>query len=443
MEKKKNLLVFTILSFIAIIATSGMAVSQDYVYGSDRLSPDFTINNNVTINKSGASSASGFEHNNLSGLDGGASGDFFHLGQSDYNDVTSDASDWITESEGDTRYILDSDESLLDVNSSEYWDGLQNTSQIKGSNIVNDLNWTNNTQSFWPITNNYLYNNTGTLTFNQSKLTTDYFNASSYNLNAGTLNGGSLENVSHKDGNLDGVTMNFSEVNSAPGFDLRYNFTNISDFNNIIFRYKTSTLSAPYPSFQLYDYDSNSWESYNDLVVSEDFRTVKLPVYNDDNNVENGTVRVRIEKPTKGKKNNDYFIDWVTISSGFATPTGEEVDPLSIHKDGDVPLEDNWDAGNYNITADNFLGTASESDTLDGEEGTYYEDLWNLSKDYLINQSSTLTLNETRLNNTVDNRNTNTQLDDEPANSNVNMSSNNVTEVNCIEFDNNSSWCSA
>jgi hypothetical protein len=32
-----------------------------------------------------------------------------------------------------------------------------------------------------------------------------------------------------------------------------------------------------------------------------------------------------------------------------------ETDPISIHKDGSVPLTSNWDAGNFNITAESFF----------------------------------------------------------------------------------------
>jgi len=66
--------------------------------------------------------------------------------------------------------------------------------------------------------------------------------------------------------------------------------------------------------------------------------------------------------------------DWVIVSKGVATPSGTEVDPFSIHKDGDVELTANWNVGSFNITASNFIGalvgnadTSGTAITWDGE----------------------------------------------------------------------------
>ena len=42
---------------------------------------------------------------------------------------------------------------------------------------------------------------------------------------------------------------------------------------------------------------------------------------------------------------------------------------------------------------------------------------------------------------TVDATDTNTQLDDQPAEANVNMSNNNITAVDCVHFSNGAKWC--
>jgi hypothetical protein len=58
--------------------------------------------------------------------------------------ITNDLN-WINETTGNDTYIQWSNESSLNVNSSNYWDGLDTPNDISGSDITNDLNWINAT----------------------------------------------------------------------------------------------------------------------------------------------------------------------------------------------------------------------------------------------------------------------------------------------------------
>jgi len=62
---------------------------------------------------------------------------------------------------------------------------------------------------------------------------------------------------------------------------------------------------------------------------------------------------MRIYKATKGNTGNKYYVDWIAISKGFGTPSGEEVDPYSFHKN------ENLNNSGYNISADYFIGDGS------------------------------------------------------------------------------------
>ena len=215
-------------------------------------------------------------------------------------------------------------------------------------------------------------NETNAFVFNESKLATKYYNATESAIIEGTVTGGDLISTQHTDGNYDGITFNFSEVAGSPGLDLRMNFTGIEDFNGGVMRYKTSSLAGDYPIIQLWNYDESDWEDYPAVSESENFATITQPVFDSTDHVgvgiNLGVVQMRIYKSANGNTNNEYYIDWVAISKGYGTPSGEEVDPYSVHRDGSTPLTGNWDVGEFNITLNGLSFGDSNGSIFELEE---------------------------------------------------------------------------
>jgi len=178
--------------------------------------------------------------------------------------------------------------------------------------------------------------------FNESKLTTTYYNATQSAIIAGTIDAGSLEDTKHSDGIYDGITFNFTEESGTPGLDLRINFTSITSFNQGVMRYKSSGLSGDYPIIQLWNYDLSVWEDYPTVGESLVFATIEQPVFDSTDHVSSGIVQMRIYKSANGNTNNHYYVDWIAILKGYGTPSGEEVDPYSYH------------LGNISITGTNL-----------------------------------------------------------------------------------------
>lgn len=126
-------------------------------------------------------------HNNLSGIQGGSANEYYHLNQSTFNYLIANLWDFITSAiprwiinpssnylynDTDTLYFNESflnntidardtdcsatgdcpnviywdNESILDVNRSDFWDDLNSPSDILGSQINNDLNWINSSE---------------------------------------------------------------------------------------------------------------------------------------------------------------------------------------------------------------------------------------------------------------------------------------------------------
>jgi len=59
-----------------------------------------------------------------------------------------------------------------------------------------------------------------------------------------------------------------------------------------------------------------------------------LGVYDDSEHIEDGIVQVRFYQEEVGNAGHVHQFDWVGLSKGFGTPVGEEIDPLSLHRDG-------------------------------------------------------------------------------------------------------------
>jgi len=277
---------------------------------------------------------------------------------------------------------------------------------ISGDWINGKFNWTS--ADDWNIFDGSI------LDFNDTKLSSIYYNATASSLILGTIDGGTLVDTQHNDADYDGKTLNFSEASGSPALDLRVNFTGVTNFSRGVMRYKTSNLAGDYPVRQLWNYDTSTWETLAFFVTSEEFVVVTQPIFNNVNYVQDGLVQMRIYKADNGKINNHYYIDWVAMVGGYGVPSGQEIDPYSFH------MSENLDNTGYNITADwgffNYLNTTnitsigwcnstdcySLADFLLDTGGTDTQKTTNGF--YLYNDSSIIYFNETMLNVTIDAR---------------------------------------
>ena len=167
------------------------------------------------------------------------------------------------------------------------------------------------------------------------KLLTTYNSPSSVSSRAGTIIG-TVNLINYSDVSVSGRTVNITEVSGSPGLDIRMNFTGINDFNKGIVRYYTSTLKGDYPIVQLWDYTNSVWDDHPIMSESLSYGVMEAGVFDSHLHVSDGIVQMRLYKSSNGNTNNNYFVDWVSIIDGPGTPSGEEVDPYSVHKTGDT-----------------------------------------------------------------------------------------------------------
>ena len=228
-------------------------------------------------------------------------------------------------------------------------------------------NWFNGKFN-WVSANDWNNFDGSTLTFNESKLATTYYNATQSDAVVGTIDGGTLANTQHPDGNYDGVSFNFSEDAGSPALDLRINFTDVSGFNKGYIRYKTSLLSGDSLVIQLWDYDNSEWEGgYGYLFETENFLQYTNDVLDSGSHLQDGIIQMRLYKLANGNTNNHYYVDMLAVVDGYATPSGNvDLSPYAKLNDSE-----------QNITADTYFGDGSKLTNVAGGNASWNQSFAN------------------------------------------------------------------
>ena len=260
-------------------------VEDDESYGNLTMDDDFNLlwNGNIIVGSAG----------NVSGGDG------------------------LSESNADLRYL-----NLSGTNADQDIDiGIYNLTVNK----IISKDWTNISLFSLGDVNNSAENldilqyNSVTNMWNPISLEPTFFNASSVYAETGVEEG----DISYIQV-YDGVYYNVTEVGAD--IDFRVNFTGITSFSSLIIRHKTETEGTHISAIQIWDYNENKWEGYGYLTESSTSEIKTLGIYDDTDHIENGIVQVRFYLDDAGL-NHKHLFDWVSISKGFGTPAGQEIDP--------------------------------------------------------------------------------------------------------------------
>ena len=150
-----------------------------------------------------------------------------------------------------------------------------------------------------------------------------YYNATSTLVITGT-GAGALSDIQ----TYNQITYNVTE--DASDFELRVNFTGITEFTTLLVRHKTDVDAGNIAAIQIWDYDSSSWEGYGYLTESITSEIKTLGVYDDSEHIQDGIVQVRFyqDEPATPPTTHIHQFDWVALSKGFGTPVGQEIDPI-------------------------------------------------------------------------------------------------------------------
>lgn len=243
------------------------------------------------------------------------------------------------------------------------------TQSYNKTEVYNKTELTNGSWTYYSDEDWINKNSTNAFVFNESKLETDYFLASAINVVTGT-GAGALADIQ----TYNRTTYNVTESNSD--FELRVNFTGITEFTTLIVRHKNSEDSGHSAVVQIWDYGDSAWEGYGYLSESTTSEIQTFGVYDHTDHISGGVVQVRFYQD-EGPPNTAHVqqFDWVGISKGYGTPVGTETDPHSIHKDAINDTQMNYTSGKLNIIL-SWLEGLFISDSDEGDLNVNSSDNW-------------------------------------------------------------------
>jgi len=231
---------------------------------------------------------------------------------------------------GNVHMIINTQGILTDENVTASW--------FKGK-----FNWTS--EDNWNIFDG------STLTFNDTKLLGEVW-FFTVNVTISGTSEGTLEETQQYD-DYDSVSYNLTEA--VPG-GLEY-YANTSadvstEVNKICIRYLATGDDF---DVSIYDTDLTDWEGYMTLTSNIDFVWVCADIRDSSHHLVDDKIMLRIINAYSASTQHKLYIDAMYVSSGYTPRIGNEVDPLSIHADGDNPLTGNWNTGGFNITNISYL----------------------------------------------------------------------------------------
>ena len=234
--------------------------------------------------------------------------------------------------------------------------------ELSGDDMTGTLTTTDwfNGSFNWTSGDDYTSFNGHTLTFNATKLEVTYYNATSLQVITGT-GAGTLANIQ----TYNRISYNVTEDTSD--YELRVNFTGITEFTTLLVRHKTDTEHGHTAAIQIWDYTDGDWEDYGILTESLTYEMKTLGVYDYADHISGGVVQVRFyQNEGVPPRTHIHQFDWVSLSKGFGTPVGQEIDPI-----WSAAREDYWNTSkplnfttNFNttgnVTASYFFGNGSQ-----------------------------------------------------------------------------------
>ena len=249
--------------------------------------------------------------------------------------------------------------SAENTNSSDYWDDLDDPSDILGSLIINDLGWITS-QKTTSDADPYLYNDTSTIFLDESQLnatiddrtkSTTYFPIG-VNVTAGTLDFGNVGNITVAD---DGWTLNVSEVGGSPALTIQINYSGVIDFNSIILRELYEGGAGHEIEIGLFNCVGGGYEEeYGDITDMDEFAFSIVNVLDPADHICGGGVSIQLRHEQTGNPSHSFFLDYAVLVDGTSTIVTTEHDALSGRDDIENHPQYLDQAGIRNMTGNLF-----------------------------------------------------------------------------------------
>jgi len=245
-----------------------------------------------------------------------------------------------------------------------------------------------------------------TLTFNETllnstieaKIASVEYNASVITTIDGTNDGGNLFSTQILG---DNDAYNVSEASGADPLTIVINFTGVENFNIIQMREWYQGGSGHTIEVGVYICDGGGYDSHGVLSDMEEYGVTQVNEYVPSDHIcgVDQNVSVRLYHSDNGIPSHDFSLESIHLIQGASVSSPTEVDPLSIHKTGDVALTGDWNygafgingSGNFtttgNVSASYFFGNGSQLTGIN--TGNPFNQNLNTTDDVLFNNLNT------------------------------------------------------
>jgi hypothetical protein len=180
--------------------------------------------------------------------------------------------------------------------------------------------------------------------------------STTYYPNATSITGGTITstNISETYWN-DGITYNISEGNGVNPLTLYINYTGVTAFSQWIIREYYLGSSSHHIQFQIWDYDTSSWEDYFEIVGQTGQAWIVVPVFDSTEHISGGIVQTRYYQAEYGISSHRLYIDVAWLVNGNNIGASTNLDGYARYTSG----FNNY-VGSGNTTSAYFIGDGSK-----------------------------------------------------------------------------------
>lgn len=127
----------------------------------------------------------------------------------------------------------------------------------------------------------------------------------------------------------DGKNITIEEVSGADPIDIKFNFTDVTDFDfgATIVWYEGSTSHTI--EICLWNYVTSDWDCNWEITDNDNLELVSGTVFNSERYIKDGTVQLRYHHMQSGNPSHELYIDYISISSGGAVLISNDHNSLS------------------------------------------------------------------------------------------------------------------
>lgn len=174
--------------------------------------------------------------------------------------------------------------------------------------------------------------------------------------------GGTLDSGNYTDVwvGKDGLTVNVSEDTGADPIFTVFNFTNVSDINQIVIRIWYDGSAGHEINPCLYDYNEGGYECEYGMISDMDgFAFFSANVLDATDHIDSGNSSLAFKHKDNGNPSHNIFYDYVSLVDGFSTITGQETDPFFEMWLANPILEHNLNMSGNNISDVGWINTTN------------------------------------------------------------------------------------